>query len=294
MADRKGANELKAGIVILIAIVLVVWLLFSVNKIGDAFLEKTYYLIRFDSVSGLGLGASVTYDGVPMGCVRYIRSREWKDERCVWVGIQFYEGSEEDLEGRLQLHKDDEPRILVDITGVAKLDIKSGAKPERGTTPVNSFSTDPGAKGFDPDTIVKTDDDFLEGASPVQIGEVFGQLQETIASIDVQGIAEDTRTAINDFGALAKKLKETVDTISPDVEKAMASIRSVSGQMDEILKGKRDIIEQVITDAGQISAETRAFIEENRPKLDKSVKNIQELTKNLVADATDVKDVSRT
>src|SRR5438270_4064474 len=127
-------REIRVGLVILAAIVVLAGGIFLIGSKNNLFSHKTRYYVEFNSVSGLKPGSPVQLDGVDVGAIEKVvlsENPQKKDIR-VWIRI------EDDYAARLRgpadrktLIKDQTPSLAriktLGLLGDKYIDINSGS-----------------------------------------------------------------------------------------------------------------------------------------------------------------------
>ena len=131
-------REVRVGLVILAAMVVLAAGIFLIGSKNNLFSRKTRYYVEFDSVSGLKPGSPVQLDGVDVGAIEKVVLSEnpQKQDIRVWIRVERdYTGRLRGRRTRTALIKDQpasRARIkTLGLLGDKYIDINSGARNTR-------------------------------------------------------------------------------------------------------------------------------------------------------------------
>jgi len=293
--DRSKA-ELKAGIVILLAVVILCFMVFMVADISDAWKARVYLVIHFNKVSGIGVGTPVRYAGIEKGKVRDLDHRvimdpntnEERTEVLVLVHI----------DSDVQLRENDRPQVVELITGTQWIDIASmpgqllepktdGKFRERPLKtyydltglPVTSFA-DLTQKAS---SILATVDEMVRGTEGRNLKELIASLRNTSATLekisaDIRDIVSENKQTINDAVA---SVNRTADSIEKLVERNKEPISEAIADARKILEENRESIKQASDNLQSITDELKVLVLENRDNVTEAIEDVKEFAGSL-------------
>lgn len=293
---KKSNAELKAGIVILLAVVILCFMVFVVADISDVWKERVYLIIHFNKVSGIGLGSPVRYAGLEKGKVvnldhRVITDPNTKEE---WTEVLVLVHIDSDVE----LRENDRPMVVELITGTQWIDISSMPGPLlepqqdgefRGKVlksyydlqglPVTSFA-DLTQKAS---SILATMDEMVRGTEGRNLKELIASLRNTSATLekisaDIRDIVSENKQQIKDAVASVNRTAESIETLvgrnSEPISQAIADAR-------KILEENRESIKRASENLRSITDELKGLVLDNRDKVAETIEDVKDFAGNL-------------
>lgn len=276
MAGVADKNALKAGVFIVIAIILGMTVFFLVK--GYGLTGRQGWTIRFDvadDVSGVGPGSDVRIGGVDMGEVQSVRVTD--DLKHVDVGIML----PQDLVLR------SEPRVVIQatVTGVAWLNFENlgeGEPLERGTVIKGDAGTIANlvaaANKLAPSVTGLVDD--VRAQTIPGLNEVLGKSSRTLDNVDstVQRFGD----AADSAGGAAKNLDELLERNRENLDQTLANIRDASERAPKVLEDANTLVNRWAETADSL----RSTLDETSEQLNGLIADTREI-------AADVKEVGR-
>jgi ABC-type transporter Mla subunit MlaD len=254
MAAGGKAAEIRAGIVVLVGIVILAIGLYVVSGGGDRFKEKNRLTIHFKDAGGIGGGADVFVAGqkagevvkletvmfshpetVPGGRTENVRSR--------WVAVTI------EVRKDIEIPIDSSFRISKSITNVVQMNVDYG-----NSNTIAKESTD-NLVGKRLATVDELVDSYQELAGVVRKGaEDFNALlltaHEKVKDVDIKGLQDQARD-------LLSELQQTTAD-------AHSLLRDNRGKVDHILANVDDVTTRFKDDWSQVSAKTQSILDEAR------------------------------
>lgn len=252
---RVSMNEVKVGLLVLLAILLILTLTASLTNLAQVFQDKIVLKITIESSNGLEEYAQVTYRGVPMGMITRIYYDEELETPVLEATIDANSGVSLDSE--------------VNVTSAGLLsslyvEISRGSSDKRISTLIAAGELDPGEPIVLDANPYASIGEFFALAGDVKsaltkVEDMLDQLNEPISKVsglvtsvsrelkgvlmDVKEIMGETKPRVIAFlddtsGLIASASSEMIPTLqnlragSEDVPELMGTIR---GQMDSIL-----------------------------------------------------------
>ena len=290
-------NEVKAGAVILVAIVLLVALVFAVGDFGRFFSGHYYVDAVFDSVQGLPGHAPVIQRGLEIGSVEDQHSTTIEGKRAVVVRMRIVD--------RVVII----PQSVAKITQVGFLNRPFVAIID----PVTEQAVKPLAKISDPvsdqiprirgdsladftEIAVKTQtlmDEVMKNTLP-KVNDTIQAVKDLVSSEDFQ---QTSRATIRDFHAagekfadIAGKVDDLVGKASPKVDDTLTNVRQASADAATLVKKSSAAVDQVsgtIRDARPEVKRTLAAVRQEAENLSTRIDAVQSRLQKLLADTDD-------
>ena len=284
MSPKPSAAR-RVGLLLLIAIALGMTAIFLVGERRNLFSAKNDYFIRFDSVSGLGVGSNVQLDGVGVGSIAAVDLSE--DVRQNQIEIRIH--VEERFSQRIR--EDSMARInTLGLLGDKYIEISSGtqafpAVPEGGrigTAPVT-----------DVDRLLASGEDVIDNVTRIteQLTTILGRMERG------EGI----------LGELTKDV-EPNRKVTTELMATLASIRSTfdefkngDGPLPRMLedRGLGDKLDSTVTrldsllgkaESGEGALSMLLTDGEQKARLERSLASIERTTANLEAASDALRD----
>lgn len=280
MAMGNKSAEIRAGIVVLIALAILGAGLFIVSGGWERFEDKELYTIYFPNVGGLGRGDTVTLAGQKAGSVKEVDNRAPPQRRggeppqqFVAVIIELTAGSEIPVDSIFKITKS--------ITNVAELHIDRGKSKELADSETKLFGTRRA-----------TFDETVDSAM-----QKLGTAEEAI--LEFKGLMTDARAKIKDldFARIQAKIEGVLDTIQSAVSEIETAVKSDDGLVHQALvdlrataasleKFSSDLkgdwpeiegkVQAVLDNVKEASADIKGILKENRPDVRTVVQNVKD------------------
>jgi len=277
MAMGDKSAEIRAGIVVLIALAILGAGLFIVSGGWERFEDKEKFTIFFPNAGGIGKGDRVLLAGQKAGSVTDVRTEavrhEGKKRRFVAVTVELYAGSEIPVDSAFKISKT--------ITNVATLHINYGKAKELADEETKLF----GSRRATFDETVDNANAILED---VQAGvqEFKGLMTDARAKFSdldfariqgkIDGILDTIQGAVTELETMVKSEEGMVQQALSDLKATAANLKQLSadlkGDWPEI-EGKVQTILDNVKDA---SADLKGILNENRPDVRTLVQNVKD------------------
>jgi ABC-type transporter Mla subunit MlaD len=277
MGDKSA--EIRAGIVVLIALAILGAGLFIVSGGWERFEDKELYTIHFPNVGGLGRGDTVLLAGQKAGSVKEVdnrappQRRDGELQRFVAVTIELSAGSEIPVDSVFKISKT--------ITNVATLHIDRGKAKELADSESKLF----GSRRA-------TFDETVDSAM-----QKLGTAEEAI--LEFKGLMVDARAKIKDldFARIQSKIENILDTIQSAVTEIETAVKSDEGLVRQALvdlkataanleKFSSDLkgdwpeiegkVQTILDNVKEASADIKGILKENRPDVRTLVQNVKD------------------
>lgn len=252
------ATEIKAGAMVLAALVVLIGFVAAIRGCGAGRVETNTFSAAFTTIEGLNLGADVRFGGVKVGKVIDIGTdpEDRSQIRVVFevpTDVPVNRGSVATIE-------------QVSLTTSKHLEVSTGASDEQlhvSGDRIASLTSDDGMFGI-PD-----------------LGGVVGRLESLLESLEtLLGVDRAQLAAKTDGG-------EMVDlaAVTASLNRALSAGASTLENLDETIEENRDEIGEIVARladledaASQLLANLNAAIDENRPPLNAAMVNLEQLS----------------
>jgi phospholipid/cholesterol/gamma-HCH transport system substrate-binding protein len=205
---EKLSNEVKVGILVFAAMVLLSILVFGVGEVR-IFERGHHYRIIFDSSAGLNEGAAVRMGGVKVGSVRKIDFVDYKGKRRVVVELL--------VRKDLILHEKDKFKItMIGLLGDNYVEIEPG--------PSSATVINPGAT--------------VEGADVIGMDEMFKMVQDGLGSITEmldEPTVESFKKSVHNIEVSSADLAYILGESREDITITLGNLRSMSYRLDGMI-----------------------------------------------------------
>lgn len=284
---KASRNNLLAGIFVLACIALGVAVTVILSNLGDWLKPTSSYIVRFsiaDGAEGLDKGAPVKLGGQRVGRVSGVElvvDESTGEPVQVDVKIQ--------VPQKLRIFSDADVQLLKPLLGTgSSLNIISLTG---GTMPMTSGESSPGFSG--PPLPLKPGDaisgrlgapGFLAPSDYAKFQSILGRVDRIAASTEprIDRIMSDAEAMVKDVREIAEAARRDYTQWSPGISELIARARTASEQFEPIAAKIREGVDEVnkrVVEAKAIIDEARQAIEVNRPKIDATISDIQELAR---------------
>jgi len=284
-------SELWAGIVIIIAGVLIISMVMTVGNYADFYLKpRTQVVVYLSKVHGIKVNDPVHYAGMNVGQVVGVEYDQEKGKVKLTLSI-FADKT---------LREDTSASVAVSMMGIAAVEISPGSG-----KPITTEGAEGPIEVTGKPTSTLQDVADKAGALIDNLREAFGeeqrkQFQEIIANIRdasadikeligrINTIVEENRADLRDTVKHAKKTMSNMDQITTEnrdgiaktvrnVQKASERLDALFNQLDAALKD----VQVAIGDAKKFMGKANLILDENRGKISDALRNVKDVTANL-------------
>ena len=290
---RHTRNELKAGVLILVAFAALCLAIVVIADFDTWFLPTAVYQFRFERVEGLKVGDDVMYAGMRAGRVAKIEVKEDTEKTLKPGETRAYVLVTVELDKRFPLRSNDQPSVDKGFTGNVALGITPYKRHKRDTEEqATGELLKPGdvlvakhTPGFS--EVLAMSGDLME-----MIEDLKGKASDVMDTVntEIKGLAKQANDTIGDIRLTIGENRENIRQFTENARKISEKVDGVAGSVDH--KAVRDVIDNV----NQSAAATRRKLDELLPKLDDIIRNIElasgnmkTATGNVAAASEDVK-----
>ena len=264
--ERRPNAELKAGIVIIVALVILCFMIFAMSDITDLWKVRKDLVIHFNKVSGIGEGSTVRYAGLDKGKVASVRQNVVTDPKTGEQKTEVLVFCK--LDADVELRQNDKPQVVELITGNQWIDIASYPG-----LPLEPDKSGP-FKGMyelwgEP---VTTFGDLMQKA-----GGILSSIDEMVRGTEGQSLKE-TITSLRNASATLERIAADVEDL---VKENRESITNTIASVDRSATGIEKLIDDNTKPINEAIADARGMLEENRASVKEAVDNLRDLTAEL-------------
>jgi phospholipid/cholesterol/gamma-HCH transport system substrate-binding protein len=227
---EKISNEVKVGILVFAALVLLSILVFGVGEVR-LFERGHRYNVIFDSSAGLNEGAQVRMGGVKVGSVTNVDFIDYKGKRRVVVTIL--------IRKNLPLHAKDRFKItMTGLLGDNYVEVNPG--------PSLAAVIKPGAT--------------IEGSHVVGMDEMFKMVQDGLGSINEmldKPTIESFKRTVSNVEEMSEDLTYILGESSEDITVTLGNLRSMSYTLDGMMSRNEDNFDVTMDNLSGMSGDLR-------------------------------------
>lgn len=274
----KGA-EYKAGVVILLGLIVLGFGIFLVSGGADQFKDKKSFTILFKNGGGVGSGNTVYLAGRKVGTVTSVTEREDSlgGERGTFVAVEI------EVFADSRVHKDSECTVSKTVTGIVAVNMEYGASNELA---------EPGAK-LRGRKLASFEDAIDQGTALIedgrgmvqQVNEILAELKKDVEALNIAELRGGVSKLLDQLNATAVKLDGLIENADGEAKTILTSARNAIKNFEDVSKDVREDwktistrIESALKNAESSMAELDAILKENRPSFKLAVQNLTDAT----------------
>lgn len=281
--QRERGREIKVGLLMLVALVLLGAGIFLIGEKGNLFTRKNEYFVRFRTVSGLNQGNPVQLNGVNVGSVKRVVLPQDPSETTIRVELSVDRRYEERIRG------DSKARIkTLGLLGDKYVEVTTGSVDE---PVIPSGSQIPAAEGTAIDQLMASGEDVM-----TNVTEISSSLKNILDRMEQgEGLLGEMVTDSESGKKLSDSISETLD----EVREAAHDFRTGDGILPRLIRdaeladritgtvGRLEgILAQVEGGEGMLPAlindgELRVELEDTLASLRNSVEGLGEFSRQL-------------
>ena len=307
--------EIKAGLVILVGVLIGLLGLFLVSGGPDALRDKTIYTILFDTVGGLRKGNDVLLAGVEVGEVHNVEPKrvlvEGEERRRVEVQVKILASAEE--------QENSQVFISTSVTSITRLHIAYGKGPRATSKSVLTGSRqdtfedlmDKASKamknvkeavdtaksaltrldrileGFEKEDLPRRTAAFID-----TLDRGAAEFEKTIADIraPTQEVLVELKETVSHVDDVVERLLKDWDGIVGDVREAARELRSATETIDAMLKENRNDIRELVQSMRDASLRVAPALASIERLMSSANETVEEVRPRLVAAMESGKD----
>lgn len=281
-------REIAAGLMIVIAIILLLLMAALSGNVKDFFREKKEVKVRFDFAEGIEINTAVYQAGILVGKITNIQVVTFEGKNQVLLTLR--------VRVETVVKKDSKVMIKSPLVGEKFVDIGIGSP---DSPPLGAGETLDGVEGLRldqlTDTIVKVVEDLQTIVGDIKsitgdekfredIKKIVSNLEE--ASADINKIVEQNKgninTSLTDLKNITNQLTTTaqqLNKLSHDLNRVLAENRS---DIHSMIQNFRDTPDMLMTEVEAIQQAITTPLNENREDLKKIMENLEKITQNLI------------
>ncbi|HEX5137161.1 MAG TPA: MlaD family protein [Planctomycetota bacterium] len=271
MASGGKTAEIRAGIVVLVGLVVLAIGLYIVSGGGDRFKEKNRLTVHFRDAGGIGGGANIYVAGQRAGEVVDLETVMFTYEgvRSRWVAVTI------EIRKNIEIPIDSTFKISKSITNVVQMNIDYGT-----SNVIARESTDNlvGKRLANVDELV---DSYQDLAGVAKKGaEEFNELISTahgkIKELDIKGMQDEARTLLRSLQETATDVQGLVRDNRSRVDHILMNVDDVTGAFKNDWATMSTKAQDVLDKAREAAAEVTGILKENREGLKSIVQRLDD------------------
>ena len=284
MAIGRGSrNNVLAGLFVLAALALVMVVIIVMSNLGDAFVKKHDYIVRFsilDGAEGLDSGAPVKLGGQRVGRVTAakIHDSEISGEPdfvdvTIQIPTKYTLYSDADVQLLKPLLGSGSSINIISLTGMETAGVRYQGPPQR----LHNGDMILGRLG--PPGFLAPSDYAKFQAILARMDRITGDVEPRINTI-----MDNAGAAVADVKAITADAREKWPVWSQQLSDVIARVEKGSQSFDSIITNLKDVATAVkdgVEDARKLIDKGRAVVDDNRASIDAVVKNIKEVTERV-------------
>ncbi|HUJ19503.1 MAG TPA: MlaD family protein [Nitrospirota bacterium] len=251
-------TEIRAGIFLLLAFVILVIMVFAVSDVQSLFKKKKEVSVLFAFSDGIEKNAPVRYAGMKVGKVENVRVAPAQNDR-IEVTLSVYSDT--------AIQKDTRAAIkTLGLVGGKYVELSGGT---------------PGSSLLGPN-------ESLVGEEPLKLEDVTKAALDVVAKL--QNIATNLNRALGD-PELARSLKTTVQNL----QEASGNIKVMTASKDDVAQTLKNLpalvkkLDESATSLQALTKKTDALVGENKKNVDAMMQSLRDTAQNLKETTDDVK-----
>ena len=272
-----------AGLFVLAALALVMVVIIVMSNLGDAFVKKHDYIVRFsilDGAEGLDSGAPVKLGGQRVGRVTAakIHDSEISGEPdfvdvTIQIPTKYTLYSDADVQLLKPLLGSGSSINIISLTGMETVGVRYQGPPQR----LHNGDMILGRLG--PPGFLAPSDYAKFQAILARMDRITGDVEPRINTI-----MDNAGAAVADVKAITADAREKWPVWSQQLSDVIARVEKGSQSFDSIITNLKDVATAVkdgVEDARKLIDKGRAVVDDNRASIDAVVKNIKEVTERV-------------
>ena len=272
-----------AGLFVLAALALVMVVIIVMSNLGDAFVKKHDYIVRFsilDGAEGLDSGAPVKLGGQRVGRVTAakIHDSEISGEPdfvdvTIQIPTKYTLYSDADVQLLKPLLGSGSSINIISLTGMETAGVRYQGPPQR----LHNGDMILGRLG--PPGFLAPSDYAKFQAILARMDRITGDVEPRINTI-----MDNAGAAVADVKAITADAREKWPVWSQQLSDVIARVEKGSQSFDSIITNLKDVATAVkdgVEDARKLIDKGRAVVDDNRASIDAVVKNIKEVTERV-------------
>lgn len=272
-------SEIKAGIFVLICIILLLGLIFKVSNFKESLQPKKEITVIFSHAGGIKLNGPVYYAGVQAGKVINIDIDENDN---VYMTLQLEQG--------INVRRDSVIKVGSSVMGDSYIDITPG----KGAI-VKSGET---VRGSDA-SIVRQIEDVVSSVKNLiesdKITSSLDNLDKTLKNVaDVSGVIADDKdklkTIIANIDTSMENIREISQTVNRDIDGITTKMDIVLSNIAEMTDEEQiEKIDEITANLVDITNNVENILVENKNSIRAITTNVESITDNLYILSADIK-----
>lgn len=259
------STEAKVGLLFFIGVGVLLWFTVFVADFGGA---EGEYRVVFPRVTGLRTGATVTYNGVPVGQVSAIEPELIQGRPMVeiWFDVQ------EEFRDRMLIDEETTMRIEQGLLGEATLVILGNG----GGVPISQPALD-----------------RLEGKPPVDFNQALGKLNDILSEneADLRRAIATLPDMLGEFAGMAKEVRTLVAENRDNATEALTAVAAMGNAVAEMVEQNQQALNEALNRIAGMAGEVEGAVAENRADVRAALATLPETARNLRAASAELERI---
>jgi ABC-type transporter Mla subunit MlaD len=275
--SKKRAAEIQAGVVVVIALVILALGIYWVSGGADQWRAKTTYRVYFGNAGGLKAGAYVEMDGRRVGKVLQVRAANEKERPATILDREYANFSVVDVDvfSDERIPKDSEIEVSKTITGTVTMLIFSGKDPTWAT----KDTILQGRARLDFDATVDAGYDLVaDGRAMIaSIEKLIDKAGVQVDAMDIKGLRGELDAVMTKADGFIARLDKLVDEAEEPVLDTLKGAQATVKEYEELGRTVRtDWDEELSPQAGRALRGAGDLVENARPKIDSVLQKLDD------------------
>lgn len=272
-------DEVKAGIFVLVCVVILLAAIFKVGKWRETMQPKKEITVRFRHARGIKPDSPVYYAGVRAGRVADVRVDE---QGIAYLTLQ--------LEKRINIRRTSEIKIAASIMGESYVDITPG----EGDV-IQEGEIVEGIDASIAQRIESVVNNMSELIKSEKITSSLDSLEKTLKNVasvseTISGDRDKIAAIISNISISTEHIKGITESLDNSIEEMRSKITLVLSNIADMTdKEQVQKVKEITANILQVTDNTQKILEENRKSIREITRNIDSITDNLYIMSADLK-----
>ncbi len=271
MAAGSKSAEIRAGVVVLVGLVILGLGLFLVSGGWSRFEAKNRLTVHFKDAGTIGNGAAVFLAGRRVGEVKSLEPVPFTHdgERGSWIAVTI------EVAKHAEIPVDSTFQISKSITNLVAFNITPGKNPKLANKDT---------EGLIGERLATTDeavDRYTKLATKVggavdRADELLKEISVKVKQIDVEGLQGEARQLLTEMRALVADVHAAVRDNRAPVDSAIRNIDDITTRFKDDWATMNGKVQGILDDLGAIAADVKGIVKENREGVKSIVQSLDD------------------
>lgn len=288
MAAGSKSAEIRAGIVVLVGLVILGLGLFLVSGGWSRFEAKNRLTVHFKDAGTIGKGAAVFLAGRRVGEVNRLEPVPFTygGERGSWIAVEI------EVSKHAEIPVDSSFQISKSITNLVAFNITPGRNAKLAN------ENDEGLVGERLATTDEAVDRYTKLAGKVgnavdHADTLLQDIDAKVKQIDIEGLQGEARELLSEMKALVADLRVTVRDNREPLDRAIRNIDEITARFKGDWGTMNGKVQGILDDLGAIALDVKGIVKENREGFKSIVQNLDDGTRRVGPVLAQIEAISR-